>query len=304
MPTPILKNVEHFDFTSLQGERLDLFTATLSWADTIKTGVVEKQVVQRAGSIYQRVGAPGRKFEFRCLYQGAGARAAYNRVVDVVLEQPEGHLTHPRFGHMPAIVEEVSASETPADATDTIEFTIKIGESGLHDPPKPAASALGQAASTQAASVATASATGTAAVAAAGTLVSTRAAGLLVALQAADTGSGTLLDVDASIAALNASVETLDALPDTPQRVRRDAYVALSYGFQARNAFIAGQPALVNYTVASPTSLSALMQKLYGSRGLTEYEKAKRLNRIRQPHSIPTGTVLILTDPAAKVITS
>lgn len=299
----ILKDAEHFDFVSLQGERLDLFGAALSWSDTVKTGVVEKLVVQRAGSIYQRVGAPGRKFEFRCLFQGAGARAAYNRVVDVVLEQPEGQITHPRFGHMPAVIEEVSGSETPGDATDTIEFTLKIGESGLHDAPKPAASALGQAASTMAATVQTESAS-IPSIAAAGALVSARAAGLLIAMQAAETGTGSLLDVDASLAALNASVIALDALPDTTQQVRRDAYVALAYGLQARNAFIAGSPALVNYPVDTPTSLSALMQRLYGSRAATEILLAQRLNRIRQPHSIPAGTTLLLTDPAAKVITS
>ena len=60
MATPVLNDAEHFDFTTLAGERLDLYGTLLSWSDDIKTGVVEKLIVKRAGAIHQTVGAPPR----------------------------------------------------------------------------------------------------------------------------------------------------------------------------------------------------------------------------------------------------
>ena len=40
--------------------------------------------------------------------------AMYNRIVDVILEQPEGKITHPRFGTRDVVIEEIGASETLA----------------------------------------------------------------------------------------------------------------------------------------------------------------------------------------------
>ena len=146
----------------------------------------------------------------------------YNRIVDVILEQPEGKITHPRFGTRDVVIEEIGASETPGDAIDTIEFTIKVSETGLTDAPSPAAAAKGQSSTVQAqATVVKATSLGQSAVIiTAATGVSTRADSLLVALQAAETGTGTLLDVDASLAALNDSVLFLDGLGPHPE-VRR-----------------------------------------------------------------------------------
>lgn len=301
-PRPISTDAEHFAFESNAKERLDLYGSLLSWTDTIKTGVVEKQIVKRAGAIFQRVGSPPRRFEFRCSEVGPTVRARYQRIVDVVLDDPEGQLTHPRFGQIPIVIEEIGASESPAEARDTIEFTLRAAENGLRTPPKPAATALGATASATGASVATLTASGSAGVVAAGVAVSTRSAGLLVALQAAETGSGTLLDVDASLAALNLSVLALDDVVGVPPQARRAAYVALAAALQARNALIAGRPALVQYRVDAATSLSNLMQTLYGSRGKDERELCERLNRLQSARRIAAGTWLLLTDPTAKPV--
>lgn len=298
MATPVLTNADHFDFTNLAGERLDLFGALVSWSDEIQTGVVEKRVVKRAGAIHQQVGAPPRRFEFRCVLQGPDVRERYQRVVDVVMQEPEGQLQHPRFGRIRAVVESVSAAESPADAINTIEFSFKCSETGLTDPPKPAPSAHAAAAAAQGASASTQSASLSPAISQAGAQVSARSTGFLIAMQAAETGLGTLLDVDASLSALASSVQRLDALADVPKSVRTAATLSLSYAIRARNRFTEGRPPIIRYTLPSSESLGALCQRLYGSRGRDERQLTLRLNRIRTPFRMPAGTVLMLSDPA------
>jgi len=306
--------LQHFEYASKPpfNKRLDLFGYLIGWSDAVKTGVVEKLVVKRIGAIHQRVGAPPRKFEFRCVITPTNQKtttitridvnAMYNRIVDVILEQPEGKITHPRFGTKDVVIEEIGASETPGDAIDTIEFTIKVSETGLTDAPSPAAAAKGQSSTVQAqATVDKATSLGqSAAIVTAATRVSTRADSLLVALQAAETGTGTLLDVDASLAALNDSVLFLDGLGPHPE-VRRGAYLTLALALQARNSFITGKPQIVRRRIDTPVSLSGYMQELYGARASTEVLVTERLNRIRTPHLIPVGTWLLLTDPDAVV---
>ena len=298
MPQPILTDAEAFSFTSLRGDRLDLYGALVGWSDTVDTGIVEHLVVKRHGSIHQRVGAPPRRFDFRCAMSGPDVRARYVWLCDVVLAEPEGQLVHPRFGRVRAVVHSVSASETPADARDTIEFGLKCSETGLKDPPKPAPSALAQAAQAQGALVSSQSADLGGGVSQAGAAFSARSAGLFSAMQAAEAGLGTLLDVDASIAALVAARDVLDTL-GAPKALRNQAALALGSALQSRNAFAAGRPPLVEFVVRSQTSLGALCQALFGSRGRDFKAEALRLNRIARPHTIPAGTVLLLSDPVA-----
>jgi len=83
MPTAILRNAEAFDFTTIDGERLELFGEMLSWSDEVKTGVVEKQVVRRAGALHQKMGAPPRKFSAKCVIIGGDVTARYRRLGEV-----------------------------------------------------------------------------------------------------------------------------------------------------------------------------------------------------------------------------
>ena len=296
MPRLILTDADAFEFTSLRGDRLELYGALVGWSDDVQTGVVEHLIVKRHGAIHQRVGAPPRRFDFKCAMTGPDVRARYQRVCDVVLAEPEGQLTHPRFGRVRAVVHGVTASETPADARDTVEFGMKCSETGLRDPPKPAPSALAQAAQAQGAVVSSQSADLGGGVSQAGAAFSARSAGLFSAMQAAEAGLGTLLDVDTSIAALVAARDVLDAL-GAPKAVRDQAALALGSALQARNAFAAGRPPLVEHVVRSQCSLGALCQALYGGRGRDFKAEALRLNRIARPHAIPAGTVLLISDP-------
>jgi prophage DNA circulation protein len=193
MATPILKkNAEAFDFTTIDGERLEMFGEMLSWSDEVKTGLVEKQVVRRQGALHQKMGAPPRKFGAKCVIMGQNVTARYRRLCDVVQAQPEGRVTHPRWGNFRAVVESVSASETPSENTNLIEVSINFAETGLHDPPKPAPSAKAQTAAAYAQTSASTSAASGGGVAVAGAALQNAAGGFLVAISAAESGLGTM----------------------------------------------------------------------------------------------------------------
>lgn len=302
MPTAILKNAEAFDFTTLDGERLELFGELASWSDEVKTGIVEKQVVRRAGALHQKMGSPPRKFGAKCVIMGQNVTARYRRLCDVVQAQPEGRVTHPRWGNFRAVVESVSASETPSDETNVIEYSISFVETGLHDPPKPAPSAKAQTAAAYAQTSASTSAASGGGVAVAGAALQNAAGGFLVAISQAESGLGTIGDVTSSFAAMSAQAVALDALA-APKDVRRAAALALSSALQAQVRYLAGRPPIVTYTVPSATSLSALCQSLYGSRANDARAEILRNNRILRPFRIPAGTVLLISDPSVIVST-
>lgn len=302
MPTPILRDADHFDFVSLAGERLDLWGSLVSWTDEGQSGVVEKLVVKRQGAIHQTgVGAPPRRFEFRLILRGPNVRADRRRCEDVWLQQPEGDITHPRVGRVHVVVNSWVFSETPGDEADFIDLVLKCSESGLKDAPKPAAAALAQQTATQGASVASQGASMGEAVAQAATAFAAASTGFLVAMTTTDTAAGTLLDVDLAIGNLSMAADAVNALP-VSQDMRRAVALAFGAALQARNAFISGRPPIIPYTVETHTTLSNLAQALYpATRAAGERELIARLNSIARPWSIPAGTKLLLSDPLVAV---
>jgi len=300
MATAILKNAEAFDFTTLDGERLEFYGELVSWSDDVKTGIVEKQVVRRQGALHQKMGAPPRKFSAKCLMRGGDVSARYRRLCDVVQAQPEGRVTHPRWGNFRAVVDVVSASETPSENTNLIEYSISFVETGLHDPPKPAPSAKAQTAATHAQTSASTSAASGGGVAVAGAALQNASGGFLVAISQAESGLGTIGDVTASYAAMSAQAVALDALA-APKDVRRAAALALSSALQAQQRYLAGRSPLVTYIVPATTSLTALCQSLYGSRANDARAEIQRNNRIPRPFRIPAGTALLISDPFVTV---
>ncbi len=302
MATAILKNAEAFDFTTIDGERLELYGELVSWSDDVKTGIVEKQVVRRAGALHQKMGAPPRKFGAKCVIMGQNVTARYRRLCDVVQAQPEGRVTHPRWGNFRAVVDGVSASETPSENTNLIEYSISFVETGLHDPPKPAPSAKAQTAAAHAQTSASTSAASGGGVAVVGAALQNAAGGFLVAISQAESGLGTIGDVQASYAAMSAQAVALDAL-QAPKEARRAAALSISSALQAQQRYLAGRPPLVIYTVPATTSLTALCQSLYGSRSNDARAEILRNNRIIRPFRIPAGTVLLISDPSVTVTT-
>lgn len=300
MAKPVLTGAENFSFTTTSGEELELFGALTNWSTEAKPGLAAFGIMKRAGALHQKTGVEPRRFAYQCVIKGADVTARFRRLLAVVESDPFGRLVDPRLGSTDAVFEGVQANEAPGDAVDEIGFSIRFSETGLKEPPRPTPSAQAQQARAQAALAATLSAPSGGALAAAGAEVQARSEGFLLAISQAETGLGGLLDADASLAALATAQQNMDAL-GAPQPARDAAARALAAALQARNSFLIGRPALVTKMLATATSLSALCQQLYGARALAAEAEIRRLNRIPRPWSIPAGTRLLLSDPAAVV---
>lgn len=298
MANPILTGADSFEFVTSSGVVLELFGTLESWQTEAKPSLAEHKILKRAGALHQQTGTEPRRWSYSCAILGADVTAKLRRIVATVEGDPFGRLVDPRLGAVSAVCEGIVASESPGDALDSINFTIKFAEDGLRDTPRPTPSARAQQARSLGAQVAAESAAGGAAVSQAGATVSQRATGFMFAISQAEAEAGTILDVDASLAALSTSRLSLDAL-GAPQSARDAAARTLAAALQARNSFLEGRPALVLRRVDQATSLSALAQSLYGGRALDAEAEIRRLNRIPRPWSIPAGTELLLSDPAA-----
>ncbi len=301
---------DFFSYTSDRGERLDLSDVLVSWTGSAPTGVVEKLVVKRIGAIHLRVGAPPRKFEFHCVATkdrlqtlGSNLTARWRRLREVILQEPEGEVVHPRDGAFHAVVELITDTENPGDEVETINFTLKVSESGLREAPKPSPSAKAAAAAAAGASVSTQTASSSSGTVAAGLAFATSCSGFLVAMQAAETGLGTLLDADASLTAVSTALNSLALTTDSPREAIRSAYIALGEAIEARNAFMAGHPPLKFITLTETVGLSAFCRDKFASSIFTTPAAARaeilRLNRIAKPHAMPAGLRLLMSDPGA-----
>lgn len=298
MAKSVLTGAEEFSFTTERGELLELFGALQNWTTESKPGLATFGILKRAGALHQVTGTEPRRFVYSCSITGRDVTARFRRLLAALEASPFGRLVDPRTGSTDAVWEGTQAAEDAGEALDTISFQIRFTETGLRDAPRPTPTAQAQQARAQGAAAASASAPRGGAVAAAGAEVSARAEGLLLAMSQAETALGSVLDVDASLAALALAQQRLEAL-GAPQPARDAAARALASALQARNSFLVGRPALVPYTVQRAASLAALAQQLYGSRALTAGAELRRLNRIARPWSIPAGTVLLVSDPTA-----
>ena len=184
--------LEAFDFTTTNGDRLDLIGSLTSYSDEIQTGAVEKRVVRRDGALHQFVGAPPRQYSFSCVIAGRDAQQRYERLCAVIRFAPEGRLTHPRFGSLRAVCLSISAQESPGDALDTITVLLKFAETGLSDPPKPAPTAEAAAGASQAQNCAAICATESSAIAGVGAALQRASNGFAVAISYAEAGLGVL----------------------------------------------------------------------------------------------------------------
>lgn len=300
MAKPVLTNADAFSFVTLSNEVLELSGALTNWGTESKPGLAAHGIMKRAGVLHQLTATEPRKFSYSCSITGPDVTARFRRILAVIESQPFGRLVDPRLGSTDAVCEGVQAQEDAGEAVDTIMFSIRFSETGLKDAPRPTPTAQAQQASTYGASAASLSAPSGGAIATAGANVQTRSEGLLLAMAQAEAGTSSLLDVDASLAALVTAQAQLDAL-DAPQPARDASARCLASALQARNAFLEGRPALVMLTLDRATSLPALAQQRYGSRSLAAEAEIRRLNRIPRPWAIPAGTRLLLSDPTAIV---
>ena len=136
MATPVLTDAEHFDFTPLAGERLDLFGALLGWSDDIKTGSWRSSLSS----------GPARYTRLLAHHRGVWTASARS---SVPMSEPGTIASWTRSWRNPRAADASAlwrASRglridqqlrVPGDAIDVIYFTLRFSETGLRDPRSP-----------------------------------------------------------------------------------------------------------------------------------------------------------------------
>lgn len=305
MARRLLKDALAFEFNTNSGRRLALFGELTGWDDELQTGLVEHRLLRRNGARHQNMGLPPRKYQFQCVITGADVHKRYQFLTDAISEDPFGSLTHPRFDHRAAVCDGVSAKEVPGDGIDTILYTIRFTDDELREPPMVSPSAAASASADGAAQLVTMSQTMpgvSPAVKARALSLQTLATKLQVAVGDVSLGAVSVPEVAVQLRDLRAAVAAIDAgAPDVGfYALRAAAHLSYARGLAAYNALLQGRPAMIEYRVESPTSVALLAARLYGGRFARALAlEIKQFNRLADPLRLPSGTVLLLSDPQA-----
>lgn len=292
MRRQILHDVEAFAFVGSLGRRLELHGSLVSWSDKLTLGVVEHLVMKRDGALHQNVGAHPRVFSFACVMLGREVTTRYKALLEMLSEDPQGTLTHPRLGSLPAVCREVSAAEKPADEIDTVRFVLEFVETGLQSKSQPSGVALAASAVEVATQLVLASGQDP-------NMQAVRQAVVQYADQVTGValGHGSLRDLSQAQAGVHRLLEVAVPL-SAPYRIRGLA-IQVRYGLQAAwQAVQRGKPAWIPIRVPTGMSLPRLCATLYGAtHARAVAEEARRMYRMPGPHYLPAGTLLFLPDP-------
>lgn len=287
-----------FDFVSDRGVRLDLANGKVleSYSDEVKSGIVEHQVLGRQGAIHQQPATPPRKTTVQLALIGAQTTARWQQICDMVAGDSFGQFTHPRWGAYRAVLESATASAMPGEEGDAINATLVIVQTGLRDAGKPSPTAVAAAGTAQATQLAQRAPfepspvqLGSAA------LVSSYSA------FAAQISSSTLDPgkIRSHLVAIRSAAETI-RLGGASFGFRLQSISVVAAALAAYNRALAGRPPIVSHTVAATMSLSAMCVQLYGgARASAMRAEIRRLNRISDTINVPSGAVLLLSDPVS-----
>lgn len=305
MAKQLLKDALAFEFVTNTGRRLALFGEVTSWDDEIQTGLVEHRLLRRNGARHQNMGLPARKYQFQCVLTGADVHKRYQFLADAISEDPFGSLSHPRFGHRAAVCDGISAKEVPGDGIDTILYGIRFSDDDLRGPPMVSPSAAASASADGAANLVTLAQTMpgvSPAVQSRALSVQALAVRLQVAVTDVGLGAVAVPEVAVQLRDLRAAVAAIDAgATDVGlYALRAAAHLSYARGLAAYNALLQGRPAMIEYRVESPTSVALLAARLYGGRFARALAlEIKQFNLVPDPLRLPSGTVLLLSDPEA-----
>jgi prophage DNA circulation protein len=287
----------NFQFLTSNGITLDLVGEAISWSDEVGTGVAEHQILKRNGALHQLTGTPPKKHTFACCIRGQNVADRYQRLVDVITAYPVGVLVHPRLRAENAVCEGISASETPGQEQDSIAYTIRFSETGLHDLPKPSPVSAASAAAAESANTVT--------------LATSKAPGVLPQAQALQSATAAFLTTVQSVQA-----QAVSSLAMTAQlqniltasqavanntainfAVRASAALVYSQCQAAYNRLLGNTVPIVAYTVQQSISLARLAQQLYRGKARAQEALILQNNRISRPFQIPAQTVLLVPQP-------
>ena len=310
MPTveipDVLSDTYRFQFGELQlAQRLK------SWQDKIAFRLAVHQYLKRDGGELENMGRAPLEFTAQCWFEGPTWRADYAKLVNYLSENPRRKLTHPLLGGMDAGVELLTATATPAQSVDLIEFTLQIKEDRvdalLAEQRQTPSSLRGridqQGEEMEARTQAFTDNTDTLALvhqyitdASVWANAAERAANDLVINVALATQLDSLgTQNEAVIAALLLDATTPDAAKYPMLTLSEQIYAGCLESYEALLA-IRPEPETVIIQVSAP--LIVLCQRWYGGRDAAAYyELITTMNRVREPNLIRAGQVLVIPPP-------
>ncbi len=295
----MILNPEAFEFVTDAGTRLPFEGVLMAGQDQASHRITEHLLLNRPGAIHQAQGQGPRRFAFRCLLQGVGAKQNYLAIEAAQALQPFGTLTHPWFGALPAVFRELALTYDFDQATNVLEFEAQFSESQIRKPAPRTPAGSVQAARQQAQALAARPE-----VMAAPSLASKVAVVVLrvsaLGVQIAGDPSLTTQPLKVALAGVSQATDEVLALSGGSDRgngwVAYAARTVFSRCLDAYNLAAASRPPVVVRYVGGAMSLPRFVAQLYGGGAAAMETEILALNRVR-PLSIPTGTRLLVPDP-------
>ncbi len=300
MPKPILPDAKAFEFVTSLGKRLDLHGALISWSDKLSIGLAEHQILKRDGAIHQTLGAKPRIFSFTCVLLGKDLTKRYQTLTDTLEQDPMGTLTHPRFGSLSAVFQAISAEERPAEALNTIRFTLEFARTGLRSVEQQSPETFAAAAMEVLTVLSTDSQMSRFQTLLPGRLAQLQSSALAYQQKANQfaQGQATLPELSQVLGAVSARVDALRAIPALEYRIKAQAALVFSNILSSYNASQSSRPPAIFFSVPGNMSIQRLCASLYGGKhARAMVQEVMSLNRIPNPYHIPAGTRLLLSDP-------
>jgi hypothetical protein len=316
----ILSDVKDFQFKGRY-----LMGRVISWNDVLLERVATHEYLKRDGAEQEPMGSKPAQFSMRICYLGEGWARAYRLLVADIRKDPRGLLVHPILGEFQVVCTGISSAEVnPAQAIDTIEFTIGFLEDALDQTIAADAQQTPAAKATEADDFAAALEIATSALEKVTTTDGPPVSSSVSIDIAAATDDMVTASRSYTSAALAASINTtpdltltqkladvvaatqdlLDELIADTSRHDASKYEAISTAEETLSACLeldeivaAQQPLIITYTVPQKTALTTLAALFYGRDAQAHLDEIRLLNRIPNPAAIPGGTSLRMVAP-------
>jgi len=215
----------------------------------------------------------------------------------VTLSSTANNIDATQIRQLPYDVPEQYINENTGEATDAIDYQLRLADDFIKNIPSasPVAAATAAVEKSKQATLGAANA-GPVVLGHAQTL-ETACSAILIASSAVQTEMAPLTELEAAVANAFTASEAVIRSPAAPLSVRIAALLAYRYARQAYDRAVAGTPTTIAYSVQSRTSLSRLIATVYGGGSRALDAQILALNRIPTPHAIPQGAVLRLPSP-------
>ena len=311
-------NVQAFRFKDLELEG-----SILSYSDELAIRLANHEYLKRDGGEVESLGAAQGRFAMQLVFMGPQAGARYQALVSSIRKNPRGLLIHPRLGRINVGCEGTSASESPADAVDTIYCTIKFIEDAVDaaiivdsttGPQERAGQALDANAALNQSVTARFGNQGdailTAAVSAMTVLTSASSAfvtAALAAVQDSDPNLSLIPLLGNVQARQNAMLTSLaNTLPVTLQSdvsltpYRNQTRLIYASCYLLYLSVIAAKPPVTEFINPTAQPLAVILTTFYGKDASAKRPEVLVLNKIPNPHWIPVGFRMLPPQPSVR----